>query len=497
MKKIIVPADILLSLLAAGIIFIDLFFIAIPKWLSLVSLLALLGLIVLEWMKGKRIWGKCLFSILNTFVIIFVFVGTYCNPYRNSITMYINKNYYCKEYGTELTYKEAKSDLDEAMRNLRNVHPMFIHGFTPEVQKLYSQALNNLQKMESISINDLSKEIEIIFSSLGDGHTHIDANYSDYHYLKYIHEHNLADDKVVAVNGYTIEEIFDANRNSFSYETKEYGISRYIELYIQTIEDLDYLGFDVSDGITYTYEDRDGNLFDEKYYADDFLTDEEYWKYNDPDNLRLNETDTEDKFVEYEIIEPENLAVLSLNSCNYNNEYKKCLSDMFQDVKKLGIGNVCVDLRYNGGGNSLVADEFIHYLDVDSYRSFEQDWRLGLLMISSNEGSRSNPKYMDLLFDGNVYVLTSTNTFSSAMDFAMLISDNNIGKIVGEHSGNKPRSYGDISVFKLRNSGLVMQVSTKKWYRVDETNKDEFIEPDIECDSEEALQVLKDYLNKQ
>lgn len=497
MKKVIIPADIVISLFAIGIIFIDLFFIAIPKWVSLLSLIILLVLIVLEWVKGKRLWGKCLFSVLNIFVIFFVFVGTYCNPYRNSIIMHINPNYFSKEYGTELTYKEAKADLDEAMRHLRNVHPIFIHGLTPEVQDLYNQALINLQDKESISVNDLSREIEIIFSSLGDGHTHIGANYSDYHYLKYIHGHNQAGDELVAVNGYTIEEIFEANRNSFSYETKEYAIRRYIELYIQTVEDLDYLGFDVNDGIIYTYMDRDGNLFDEKYYAEDFLTNEEYWAYNDPDNLRLKETDSEDKFVEYEIIESENLAVLSLYSCNYNNEYKNCLSDMFKEVKEKGIGNVCVDLRNNGGGNSLVADEFIHYLNTDSYRSFEQDWRLGLLVISSNENACSNPKYTDLLFDGNVYVLTSIGTFSAAMDFAMLISDNKLGKIVGEHSGNKPRSYGDISVFKLKNSGLIMQVSTKKWYRVDETNKNEFVEPDIKCNSEEALQVLKDYLSKQ
>ena len=101
-----------------------------------------------------------------------------------------------------------------------------------------------------------------------------------------------------------------------------------------------------------------------------------------------------------------------------------------------------------------------------------------------------------MLFDGDVYVLTSTNSFSSAMDFAMLISDNKIGKIIGEPSGNKPRSYGDVAVFKLKNSGLRMQVSTKKWYRVDESITDELIEPDIACNREEALQVLVEQLGE-
>ena len=340
MKKVIVIADVIMSLLAVGIIYADLRFFAIPKWVGLLSMVVLLALIVWEWIKEKRLWGKVLFTVINIVVLFVVFVGTYCNPYRNSIWFYANPDYACQEYGTELTYDEAKADLDQAMKYLKNDHPLFIHGLTADVQDLYDQALSHLQEGESISINDLSREIEMIFSSLGDGHTHVGANYPEYHYLKYIYGHNLAKDE-------------------------------------------------------------------------------------------------------------------------------------------------------------LVADEFIHYLDVDSYQTWGQDWRLGLLMISSKGSTHTNKKYTDLLFDGDVYVLTSTDSFSSAMDFAMLISDNNLGKIVGEPSGNKPRSYGDISVFKLKNSGLVMQVSTKKWYRVDESITDELIEPDIACDSEEALQVLVEYLRGQ
>lgn len=108
------------------------------------------------------------------------------------------QTYACQEYGTELTYDEAKADLDQAMKYLKNDHPLFIHGLTVDVQDLYDQALSHLQEGESISINDLSREIEMIFSSLGDGHTHVGANYPEYHYLKYIYGHNLAKDELVA-----------------------------------------------------------------------------------------------------------------------------------------------------------------------------------------------------------------------------------------------------------------------------------------------------------
>lgn len=198
MKKVIVIADVIMSLLAVGIIYADLRFFAIPKWIGLLSMVVLLALIVWEWIKEKRLWGKVLFTVINIVVLFVVFVGTYCNPYRNSIWFYANPDYACQEYGTELTYDEAKADLDQAMKYLKNDHPLFIHGLTADVQDLYDQALSHLQEGESISINDLSREIEMIFSSLGDGHTHVGANYPEYHYLKYIYGHNLAKDELVA-----------------------------------------------------------------------------------------------------------------------------------------------------------------------------------------------------------------------------------------------------------------------------------------------------------
>lgn len=45
-------------------------------------------------------------------------------------------------------------------------------------------------------------------------------------------------------------------------------------------------------------------------------------------------------------------------------------------------------------------------------------------------------------FKRNVYILTSSLTFSSANDFAVIFRDNNIGKIIGEPTGNQSSSYG-------------------------------------------------------
>lgn len=58
-------------------------------------------------------------------------------------------------------------------------------------------------------------------------------------------------------------------------------------------------------------------------------------------------------FVYYDIDEEKNLAILTLTACNYQQVYIDCVSQMFAEVKQMKIKNVAVDLRGNGGGNSL------------------------------------------------------------------------------------------------------------------------------------------------
>lgn len=84
----------------------------------------------------------------------------------------------------------------------------------------------------------------------------------------------------------------------------------------------------------------------------------------------------------------------------------------------------------------------------------------------------------------------SAGTFSSAMMFAEYVKDNELGLIIGEAPGNKPNGYGEIAAFKLPNSELFMQISTKHFYRADKSCKDELVIPDIECNREEAMAEL-------
>ena len=95
-----------------------------------------------------------------------------------------------------------------------------------------------------------------------------------------------------------------------------------------------------------------------------------------------------------------------------------------------------------------------------------------------------------------MYVLTSYYTFSSAMDFTQYIIDNDLGTVIGEPCGNSPNCYGEIAVFKCPYSKIAFQVSTKKWRRIDESNTELLLTPDVECKAGEALEKLYEIIGE-
>ncbi|HBU12463.1 MAG TPA: hypothetical protein DEB31_06970 [Clostridiales bacterium] len=218
------------------------------------------------------------------------------------------------------------------------------------------------------------------------------------------------------------------------------------------------------------------------------------WRYEEVAAAGESGGTAPQSFVYYEIDADKNLAVLTLHNCWFNEEYRDCLQAMFTEVKEAGIDNVAVDLRNNGGGSSLVATEFIKYLDTETYKTGTYEWRFGMFMLPSGDGIVRNEKNNDLLFTGSVYVLTSPETFSSAMLFAQYIKDNHLGIIVGEASGQTASHYGEVASFTLPNSKLVFGVSTKYMWRADKESEDAFVSPDIPCDAESALDVLEAYV---
>jgi C-terminal processing protease CtpA/Prc len=192
-------------------------------------------------------------------------------------------------------------------------------------------------------------------------------------------------------------------------------------------------------------------------------------------------------FYDYAVDRDSGIGIFTLRQCIFDETYKSALKDFFTSVRDEGVHSIIVDLRGNPGGNSLVANEFIRYLSVESYQTVTSIVRLGPINWKNRTGQQKNQQ-AEFVFSGNVYVLTSTDSFSAAMDFATLLSDNGLCMVVGEIPGNMPSSYGDILYFQTPNALLVFTVSYKYFIRPDESKSDLPLIPDVQVPANEALE---------
>lgn len=199
-------------------------------------------------------------------------------------------------------------------------------------------------------------------------------------------------------------------------------------------------------------------------------------------------------WVSYHIDKENSLGIFTLDKCIYNHQYIEAVESFLKDIARFNISNIIVDVRANFGGDSRVFEEFIRYFDVDEYKSYGMEIRYsrhvkeqrGYYEVSEINSyphsivKNSKINNSEVLFNGDLYILTSAATFSSATAFAVMIQDNNLGKVVGEPSGNKPSNYGDVLFFNTPKTNLRFIVSYKKFFRPDMTkHEDDYLNPDI------------------
>lgn len=99
-----------------------------------------------------------------------------------------------------------------------------------------------------------------------------------------------------------------------------------------------------------------------------------------------------------------------------------------------------------------------------------------------------SPRRNSLRFNGDVYVLVGSQTFSAATDFAAIIKDLSIGKIVGQETGGLASCYGDVFSLTLPNSKLKLGVSFKYFLRCGDFNDTKGVIPDVVVETDSVLE---------
>lgn len=376
-----------------------------------------------------------------------------------------------------LSRDEALKDIEYLYQKLKYHHPAWLET-NINVEKINSMFTSYRKELpNTITTVQLWRDVSFILSVLHDGHTMLLWNNPGEEL--YIDDFTIPSlySNPVKINYQNIEDILSEYLKLTSYEYDFYAMRRFFDSAIYTKSSLDFLGVDTSTGVTYTYlEDGKPVNF--------------YFEFVPYEQAKKENSEVQDTtWVWYSIDEEQSLGIFTLTSCDLNEEYYSVLSAFFNEVHEKSIKNVAVDLRGNGGGHSGVANAFLQYINVDTYASWDSGVRYGPLLWK-NENIVVNNLKKDPIFSGELYVITNVYSYSSAMDFAMLIKDNNLGHIIGEPSGNSPDSYGDNLYFQMPNSKLYFTVSHKKWHRINKDKAGLPIEPDYECTSEDAIETL-------
>ena len=455
-------------------------------------------------MAKKRISLKIGLGCLGVLCLLIILFFVFCFPYRGSTKFKKNVSSVAKPYNHELTQKEALKDFDYAYKHLSQVHPAMLDKKGKEYKKVrtaYESERSKIEQKDVTTVVELNQHVERFFSVLGDAHSYARANYAEPLYMKYLDQVKDEGFSFTEFEGIPYEEQLQIRKDLFSYESELWALPD-LKDYTICYQYLAYLGYDLEkeQKVTYTLEktEEDGSKIT-KYLTvtkDDFLPVAEYMEYNKKYREQKNEgSSTPASFCSYKIDKEHNVAVLTLTSCENNAEYKNCLRQMFTDVKQNNIGNVAVDVRKNGGGSSLVINNFIKYLDTDGFYEPTYSARFGPFLVKFGNGYKKNNRIKELLFTGNVYTLTSQKSFSSAMMFPQMIKDNGLGKVIGQAPANNPNGYGDVVNFYLPVSNIFMQVSYKKFHRVNQNTKEILVEPDYPCESKDVFNVLYEHTN--
>ncbi len=413
-----------------------------------------------------------------------------------------------------LSRDEAIADIDSLLYTLTEVHPnLFANCGQGELFATIDKTISEMP--DSMTSAELYKYVAPFVARIGDGHTSLWFPYNDYFtqdtqrlplYMKATKDKRLLvesclDDKipygaeVLEINGISSQEMVDQMLRYASGEKEFYRIER-VNNEAKALMEILFK----ADKYSVVYR-KEGS---KKAHTIDLPT-------ANVDVLRARMPRREKpQFTEpysLSIDKAKKVAVMNFRTYSDSKKMSHFADSMFTVMRDNGIKKLIIDIRENGGGSTRVGDVLLRYL---SPRPFAQ---MGKIMVRVspttiqlfNNGRPPLGWYYhetpesDLIqpltaeqghFDGEVILLTSHHTFSSASSFAWAFKQFGMGTIIGEETGGMNVSFGDVLMYRLPHSGLQCSISYKRfWHYGADENDIHGTLPDIDVPAATALEV--------
>lgn len=386
---------------------------------------------------------------------------------------------------------------------LENTHPAFAMENPPlDINKIRKVGYKELKKF-----NDSGKfafYLESIVSQLHDGHTYIYCNYpsdtifpmafkylNGEFFIQGVEEGNdeFIGKKILKVNGFDMYDVMMSFGSLVSCDNDIFLIERFNCITKFFWKDSIY---NTQEALTVTCDD--GSLLNLNYLS----AKEIKWKWVETKPLQSPYQKTQMPF-RYEVYPENSICYLQFSSCmdkntlryqfqarGYNGmteeefeekikdipQFDVFLQEVFDTIQKLDIQTLVVDVRSNGGGNSMLCDQLLSWLKYgEEINTFDSQKRISKLMEANYPNAVGNLFTMntdaDKVFKGNVYFIQDNGTFSSAAILILMATDNKIGTVIGEAGSYRPCNFGDVLSYELPNTHVKGGVSHAYFMRPD------------------------------
>jgi uncharacterized protein (TIGR03437 family) len=343
-----------------------------------------------------------------------------------------------------------QSDLQSAVKFMESTHPDL---FFQVSEQDFNTAVSNLnQDIPQLNDDQITVRFMELVAMVGDAHTNIFSPFltlpiglrwfSDGLYVTSAAEdyQRALGAKVIQIGSMTAAQAYAAVTPTISHESDQW-VREVSAGYLATAEVLYALG--ITSALTpvpYVFQDLTGAQFE----LDIAPSSSAIVQAPDPTTgFTPLWTQNQSQYYWYQYLPSTNVLYIAYNQCEnmyFGPSFASFVDQVAAFLQQQPVSGMIVDLRNNTGGNSAIIQP--------------------LLDLLSKQTS----------LQGHITVVIGRRTFSSGLMNAVNLADQFGAQLVGEPTGGKPNSYGDITELGLQNSGLLLSCSTRYFTNIPNDN---------------------------
>lgn len=244
---------IIVSFATASLILASLF-IHIPEWSTVLGSIIILLLLTAILLKENNHRTRVISILLSVLSIAWGVYSSFIFPYWNSETLrdISGSNYQSTlNQQARIPSDQAKSDILFCRQKISRIHPLCINGLDNTLDSCFNEALNAVNRKDSISVNELYLLMQKAVASLKDAHTRVYAinnslrlaNYSDC-------------EEILEFDNMPFDSLVKEKLPLISYESDDWAANQ-IDRRLRNVDGIQSLGFSLDKGISVMYRSED------------------------------------------------------------------------------------------------------------------------------------------------------------------------------------------------------------------------------------------------